>query len=280
MDTNKYGWKKCPDDNARLYMEKCRLFVRNDEVFANFKRDKDYGKILEGGEEAVGDMALKGILKQGGKAILLDNLGKFKENEIYGNPILRNYKLTGPIVPSTLRYVNTYLEIKKLIKDNKIKRIVEVGGGYGGFCKTMSVLEDFDEYILVDLPPAVELCRKYLDHFDNIKNKITYIPCDDIRSLETITDVDLFISDSAFAECDFATQTIYTNTIAKKSKFIYLNFNTLHIKEAGSEMQSFISNFPESKVRTYKSGQVTVVTVDTTRKATSKLFSIRRFIRN
>lgn len=261
MTVKKFGWEKCPDDNAQLYIEKCKLFVANEGSFSNFRRDRDYGKILEGGEEIVGKIALKGISKLKGNTILLDNLNKFKENDIYGNPILREYKLTGAISPSTLRYINCFLEIKNITKDNRLKKIVEVGGGYGGLCKTMSVLIDFEEYVLIDLPPVIELCRKYLNHFESIKHKITYISCDDMKSIEAIADVDLFISDSAFAECDLETQTMYTNAVAKKSKFIYVTFNTLHLKDAANEMELFVKNFPNKKVQAYKSGEVTVVTI-------------------
>ncbi|MFA6587800.1 MAG: putative sugar O-methyltransferase [Patescibacteria group bacterium] len=279
MTVKKLGWEKCPDGNAQLYMDKCKLFVADEKSFANFKRDKDYGKILEGGEKIVGEIALKGILKMKGQTILLDNLKKFKENEMYGNPILHEYELTGPMVPSTLRYVNTYLEVKELTKDHKLKKIVEVGGGYGGLCKTISVLENFDEYTMVDLPPAIALCQKYLNHFDSIKNKIKYISCEDIKSLEAITDVDLFISDSALAECDLETQILYTKTIAKKSKFIYVNFNTLHIKSAAKEMKLFIKSFPNKKVQTYQSGMVTAIIIDTTKEASPKFFSIKGLIK-
>ena len=42
-----------------------------------------------------------------------------------------------------------------LLGEAPISRVVEVGDGYGGLCKTLSVVCDFDEYILVDLPIVV-----------------------------------------------------------------------------------------------------------------------------
>ncbi len=255
----KHGWEKCPDDNAEAYISKCELFSKSDSHFANFRRDPDYGKILEGGEEIVGEMALKSIAKLD-LPVLLKNLARFKENDIYGNPILRHYKLTGEISPTTLRYVNNCLEIKKLIKDFEPKKIVEVGGGYGGLCKTMSVLYAFDEYILIDLPPVIELCKKYLDNFSDIKEKITYVYCDNLEEIEKIKNTDLFISDSAFAECDLATQKIYTK-IAVNSKFVYVTFNALHIGNADQEMKIFMNSFGSRRVNSYQSWDKTVVTV-------------------
>jgi putative sugar O-methyltransferase len=238
---------------AQPYFSTLILFSENDESFANFKRDPDYGKILEGGEEVVGKIALKSIARLKGTDLLLNNLEKFKENDRYGNPILRHYKLTGDISPSTLRYVNSLLEIKNLIGDYQPKKIVEVGGGYGGLAKTLSAVYDFDEYTLIDLPPVIELCKKYLNHFKDIKKKMRYIYCDDIKAIEQIKDVDLFISDSAFAECDQETQTMYTNSIAKKAQFVFVTFNTFHIKGAENEMTTFEDSFKGSTMRTYKS---------------------------
>lgn len=265
METEKYGWAKCPDDNARRYIEKCQLFATNDSAFANFKRDKDYGKILEGGEEIVGNIALKSIKRLKGTDLLLKHLTAFKENDRYGNPVVHDYPAVGSIAPATLRYVNNLLEIKKLIGDFQPKKIVEVGGGYGGLAKTLDVLYDFDEYTLIDLPPVIELCKKYLNHFPKLKNKMRYIYCDDLEAIKKIKDVDLFISDSAFAECDQATQTMYTDAVAKKAEFVYVTFNTLHVKGASNEMTVFADNFSKNRVKTYRSDDKTVVAVGTKR---------------
>jgi putative sugar O-methyltransferase len=59
-----------------------------------------------------------------------------------------------------------------LIGDAPISRVVEVGGGYGGLCKTLSVVCDFDEYILVDLPEAVAVQEKYLKNFPETLCKV------------------------------------------------------------------------------------------------------------
>lgn len=274
LNSKKLGWAKCSNKNARLYIQKCELFSNNEQAFKNFKRDKDYGKILESGAEIVGIMALDSIKKFNGTNLLLENLNKFKENDIYGNPNLINFNYQndgfnhklGLISSSTLRYINTCVEIREIIGNDAIRKIVEVGGGYGGLCKMMSVLHDFDEYIIIDLPSVIKLCKKYIDHFENIKYKVKYISCNDIESLEKIKEIDLFISDSALAECDFETQKKYTKNIAKRAIFIYVTWNTLHVNGSAYEMMKFLKNFNQNNTYIYEQDSVLRITVNNLKK--------------
>ena len=59
-----------------------------------------------------------------------------------------------------------------MVNEAPISRIVEVGGGYGGLCKVLSTVCEFDEYILIDLPEVSALQRKYIDQFPDIKDKV------------------------------------------------------------------------------------------------------------
>ncbi len=243
-----FGWDKCPEDNFRKYFNKCEMFSQNDELFNNFKRDPDYQKILEGGEQVVGEMAINNIKGKNKFATLLFNLPAFKENDIYGNPILREYPSLGEIGPSTLRYVNTLFDVQALVGDFKPKRIVEVGGGYGGLCKVMSVLYDFDEYILVDLPPVVKLCEKYISKFENLKGKVKFIAS---TELEEIKDIDLFISDSAFAECGLEYQNKYIDNLIVNAKYSLTTFNTTHLVQTNDEIQNFINKLTNNNLSSF-----------------------------
>lgn len=200
-----------PQTNIDKYLEKCEYYATND--WSNFKQDKDYGKILEGNEPAVGDIALSNIKRLNCLNILTDNLAKFKENETVGNPKLYNFD--GMLIaPSTLRYINSVLEIKTLVANPK--KIIEIGGGYGGLCKTMSTVFNWDSYKIVDLPAPVKLCNRYLKHFNLNAEAVEEIdePCD------------LVIADSSMAECDLETQMKYVKLI-KKAKFAYIVYNSL-----------------------------------------------------
>ena len=242
METNedKMGWN-CPDSIADLYLQKCKLFVSNDVEFNIFRQDKDYGKILEGGEYIVGTDGINRINRRPEyHELVFSNLEKFKENDIYGGPYIKNYGIYGDISPNTLNYIADIINIKYLVKDTLVNRIVEVGGGFGAMCKIFSTLFSFNEYILVDLPEVLELCKKYLSNFPELNGKVSYISCNDVSSISNIGDVDLFISTAAMAECYEEAQLRYSSII-KRSKFAYILYNTLHLPELNLIYQKLIA---------------------------------------
>ena len=156
------------------------------------------------------------------------NIDAFKENDEIGTPDKFSYDKIGKISPTTIRYIKNVFEMATLLQDTPVSRVVEVGGGYGGLCKTLSVVCDFDEYILVDLPEAVEVQRKYLSCFPELFAKCKFISCDD---LEEIKDVDLFISNYALSECDYDTQVNYYDKFVSNSKFAYIIYNLVNFND-------------------------------------------------
>lgn len=216
-------WSTPPKEVSDAYRHKCTHYSKGD--WSNFKRDKKYNTILEGNEKEVGVIAYKSIKKLGGLKILEDNLEKFRENETVGNPeimLLNDIQ----IAPSTLRYVNTALEIKTLIKDPK--KIIEIGGGYGGLCKTMSVLFNWDSYTIIEIPEAVPLCNRYLEHFNLNAHAVPFFD----------EEADLVIADSSLAECNKETQRMYAKLI-NKAKCAYVVYNTLGCEEGAKNWLTF-----------------------------------------
>ena len=256
-----YGWDKVPVDVQMNYMNQCDAFVQSDEKFNNFKRDTHYQKILEGGDHIVGTHAIDWLKNTGGYQYLLDNLKVIKENDIYGNPILSSYEDIKNISSGTLKYVACSLEIIRLLNQTKPKKILEVGGGYGGLCKTISNLIDFDEYIIADLPPVIDLAKKYLSKFDKLNGKLKFISSEDDMVVEGI---DLFIADASLAELGKKAQEKYYNNFIKNSKFGFISWNTNHIAGADVEFadllekirlqtssKRFSSTQPKSKVNVH-----------------------------
>jgi len=235
VDNNFYGWDNLERSAGNSYIDKCRLFAHNDEAFSNFRRDPDYQKILEGGARIVGQIHLDRIQKKFGLGVLIDNVDKFKENDIYGNPIKHFYDELGTdpddeINPCTILYVSQALDIKEMLGEFIPKKIVEIGGGFGGLCKTLSVFYDFDEYILIDLPDVIDLCKKYLSHYPDLFDKITFINCEQFQAVESIDNVDLFIAIASLSECNEIIQNIYVDKILMNSLYGYILYNTLHIE--------------------------------------------------
>ena len=63
--------------------------------------------------------------------------------------------------------INKYIDQLNWIlnhKNNNAENILEVGGGYGGFCEIMFNNFDFDNYFLVDLAETLSVASFYLSH--------------------------------------------------------------------------------------------------------------------
>jgi len=225
MSTYK-GWE-AEAKYANEYLDDCRRAVTDDSIFAKFKSLPGYKNILEHVSPRQGGEYLQMVLELSEEA-LYQHLKQFKENDSIGSPDTFAYPETGTISPTTIRYIKNVFEMSTLLKDSPVSRIVEVGGGYGGLCKTLSVVCDFDEYILVDLPEAVAVQEKYLKNFPELYAKCKFVSCDDV---EEVKDVDLFISNYALSECDYDTQVNYYDKLVSDSKFAYIIYNLVNFND-------------------------------------------------
>ena len=223
--TNFDGWI-ADEDVGNKYLEKCKLFSDDEKSFNNFRRDIDYTKVLEGGQRVVGDIHLERIMKRGNIRFLLDNIKAFKENDKYGNPVVMDFGMVSNINPCTLLYISHLCDVRVIMKDFKPKKILEIGGGFGGFCKILSSIYSFNEYIMIDLPAPIALAKKYLSNFPELYNKITFITTAELKYIKPIEGVDLFIATSSLSECDEETQHYYVDNFLLKAKFGYIIYNT------------------------------------------------------
>jgi putative sugar O-methyltransferase len=225
MSTYK-GWE-AEEKIALDYLETCRSAVEDDEIFAKFKSLQGYKNILEHVTPRQGTEYLQ-IAMEMGEDALLENIEQFKENDSIGTPDTFSYPEIGKISPTTIRYIKNVFEMATLLKDSPISRVVEVGGGYGGLCKTLSVVCDFDEYILVDLPEAVKVQEKYISNFPELAKKCKFISCDELNEVQ---DIDLFISNYALSECDYDTQMNYYDKLVNNSKYAYIIYNLVNFND-------------------------------------------------
>ena len=143
-----------------------KKIIEDSNIFDNFKSSKEYNVILEHVHYELGLQYYDHIQKVG-KEIYDKYLNKFLENDQIGNPNQFFYG-DGKISPTTLRYIKNCLDLSFLCDDQSVSKIVEVGGGYGGLCKTLSVLCNFNEYLNIDLPETVLLQEKYLKNWTDL----------------------------------------------------------------------------------------------------------------
>ena len=209
-------------NNISSYLTCCKEASKNENLFNNFKQDSRYRQILE----HVSDQEAKQYLQELTVPILevLKYLDSFKDNDKYGNPVLFEYDNIGIISPTTIRYIKNTFDIVTYFDKEKIKNIVEIGGGYGGLCKVLSSVIDVDNYVVFDLQEVNELTQKYISKFDNLKDKVQSFTLDQLTEIDGI---DLLISNYAFSEISSDIQNQYYDNVIKKSKNIYMVFNQI-----------------------------------------------------
>jgi hypothetical protein len=211
------NWSCLTAEDTTPYAEICTEAVENEEVFATFKRDPRYTAILEHVSPEHGQKYFNGIMQYELDGDLIE---AFKENDKFGGANILDYgEPFGQVSPSTLRYVQNTLDIAHFVGEGEIRKIVEIGGGYGGLCKTINCLCDFDEYHIYDIQQASRLQEKYLSNFD-VGEKVSFH-----SSVDPIEDVDLVISNYAYSELSLDLQDAYYENVIKNAKRVYMILN-------------------------------------------------------
>lgn len=209
-------------NNISSYLSSCREAATNENLFNNFKQDGRYRQILEHVSYQEAEQYLQELKVPISE--VLQYLDSFKENDKYGNPDLFEYDDLGTISPTTIRYIKNTFDICTYFDKKEIKNIVEIGGGYGGLCKVLSSVIDFDNYVLFDLQQVNELSQKYISKFDDLKDRVQSFTLDQLTEIDGI---DLLISNYAFSEVSRDIQDQYYDNVIKKSKNIYMVFNQI-----------------------------------------------------
>lgn len=216
------GWL-APQDASEIYLEWCKKYLEDDDAFKIFKANQDYFKTFDVDPDH-GGIYKKMVEEQFefDRDEYNELLERFKENDSFGSP--KTYDYNGhQFSPPTLRYIKDSFFIKANLGDKLINRILEVGAGYGGLCKTLDVILDFNEYYFVDLALAVKVQQKYLHQFECLNDKkLVFIPT---TVDEKVEDIDLFISNYSLSECNFDIQMKYYDQYISQSKYVHIIYN-------------------------------------------------------
>lgn len=104
-----------------------------------------------------------------------------------------------------------------------ISSILEIGTGFGRTCHAMlSLFDDIEKYVVVDLPPCLELTRRYLmqtlgpDKF----SKIVFVSAEELPERPDL-EVDLVINIDSMAEMDRDVVFSYLDFIHRNSRRFY-----------------------------------------------------------
>jgi putative sugar O-methyltransferase len=223
-------WSTPPEQVMTNYLNKCMEFVNEDELFGKFKQDPDYTLVLEGSSRHGADVFFNELVEdEGYRDFFSNNLEEFRENDSLGSPTVYDYGEYGNFSLGTLKYIWNSSTINRTVGLGGVKKVVEIGGGYGGMCKAMSTFTEFDEYTLIDLPEPLALCDKYLSNFEELYPKLKFHTPDSLEGSDL--SCDLLIADSSIAECNYPMQKYYLDNLILKANKGFIIYNSLHLVE-------------------------------------------------
>ena len=208
------------DSQIAFYEKAVFKIISNETSLKKFRRIYDYREILEHLNYMDGMMYLDIIRNK--QPLILNEIAKFRENDKFGRPRRFFYPEIGRLSPTTLRYIFVATDLYSKFAMSGIKKIVEIGAGYGG---QISILNSLDlnhrnEYFVFDLPNVQILIQIYLS-----KMKLTKISFLNIKETKK-KDFDLVISNYAFSELPIYLQEIYLEKVLMRSKNGYLIMNS------------------------------------------------------
>lgn len=198
------------------YKKSLNDITKNNEKFNNFRTNQDIKGIIESSSEKLGEAYYKKIINKYPNWFDYHYKEVIK-NDLYGNPSLNYFDGKYSISTTTLRYVVNVLDIINNF-DICDKKIVEVGGGYGGLARLIMQFGNVSEYTIIDLPESLKLIEMFLKNFD-LKTKLTLSPINDIIP------GDMFIANYSIAEFNTNEQMKYFDKLISKSKFGYFIHN-------------------------------------------------------
>lgn len=253
-------------------MRVARDCLTDEKVYANFKRNPYYTKILEHCAPHFAEQMLDKLLTEmandhyfriqpDGTWLCDGNLHDFfwdhvRDNDVIGNPKKHNFQ---PIFakhgftfwspeeyefsPTTIAYAYQAYHIFTKNRREGL-RIVEIGGGYGGLCY---ILQSFywicdlpiESYTIIDLPDISKHQNKYLSEMDE-DLKFQTIPYTEVDSSQSY---DLCISIYALGEFSRPIIDSYYRDVLSKSEHIYLWWNLSPIPEYLSSLSSEKTGF-------------------------------------
>jgi putative sugar O-methyltransferase len=118
----------------------------------------------------------------------------------YGHPLAIAYgKLS--LNADYMAAIEEWLFIKNHIDVNALRNIVEIGAGFGRTCHTLLLQCEFIKtYTIVDLPPMLELSRKYLEKtVPRLMPRIRFVANEDVDA-QCKLQADLAINIDSFQE--------------------------------------------------------------------------------
>jgi hypothetical protein len=122
--------------------------------------------------------------------------------------------------------------------------IVEIGVGFGGQASLISLLDQPLSYTSYDIPPVLELARKFICELD-VPGTFKFIDGRNPKPLRT----DLVISNYAFSELNREVQNQYLKNVVLQSPRGYITWNNLSAESLGGySLAELLRLIPNSQI--------------------------------
>jgi putative sugar O-methyltransferase len=214
VETNK-GLNSDSEDLGS-YIDFLEKVNQDNKIFENFRDDEAYKGVVETVRELLARKYYEKLIKS------------FTHKQIYeycsllnspGNPELT--LINGDYFSNiALRYLTTAFDIKTHYGNNKIRKIVELGVGFGGQAIMLNQFFNIDKYTFVDLKAANLLTEKFLSLTD-VSFEKKFCSIDSVEEDE----YDLFISNFGYSELPKKYQKLAHKKFIKNSKYGYMIVN-------------------------------------------------------
>lgn len=118
--------------------------------------------------------------------------------------------------------IEEWIFIRQHTRLERLKKVVEIGAGFGRTCHTLLTLCDsIESYVIVDLAPMLDLSRKYLEKVvPEMMPRILFLSSED-NARQGDLDPDLVINIDSFQEMPPSVIDGYMERIVQNSKYFF-----------------------------------------------------------
>jgi len=203
-------------EDSNNYIDFLEKVVQDNKIFENFRDDPAYKGVVETVSEPLGRKYYEKLIKSFSHKQIYDYCSLLNSP---GNPEM--ILINGDYFSTTaLRYLTTAVDIKTLYGNNKIRKIVELGVGFGGQAIMLNQFFNIDQYTFVDLTSANLLSKKFLSYKDvSFEKKFCSIDSGEED------EYDLFISNFGYSELPKKYQKLAYKKFIQNSKYGYMIVN-------------------------------------------------------
>ncbi len=232
--------------DTKLYLNSVARAHSYESDFVRFRKCLEYREILEHVTPAQARLYIQEMRNHGiNSDFLRESIRNLDSFNFIGNPDKYFFYKIGFSSPTLFRYLKVHQDLTRYFGSLKGFTVSELGGGFGGQCLVSMKQSMISNYIIYDLPPVLNLQRKFLNVAGISQERLSFfdgsspLPCQG----------DLFLSNYAYSELTRSLQLQYLENVLQNHTFGYITWNTLSEEYLdGLSIEQLIKYFPKIKV--------------------------------